>query len=43
MPMSYVNGTPGTVVIPAPVKKLGDGGGGKSRPSEGKMYPRGKP
>jgi len=41
MPVVFMNGTPTAVSMAAPAKELGGGGAGSSRPSEGKMFPRG--
>lgn len=39
--MVYADGSPDPVVLVAPEKKIAETGGGKGRPSEGKMFPRG--
>jgi len=43
MPATQYDGTPPALSINFPAIKLGGGTGGKGRPSEGKMFPRGKP
>lgn len=38
---AYESGSLPAVEKDAPVKKVGNAGGGRGRPSEGKMFPRG--